>query len=342
MSKDVIVGIIGSGFMARTYAECITQFNEGVKLVAVGGGKRASKLALDYGIDMEISAKALIGRDDIDAVVITTPEQAHTSQTLMAANAGKHILLEKPMAPSLKECDTIIPACLKAKVKLMQVKHWRFRGVFKRTKEILESGVIGNVRQLSLTIHLPLEHTLKDIENKPFYLDPEGGGMYMGVCSHAFDLMRFLSGSEASHIYSNIGSFNKKVADLSTMAQVNFKNGIMAQLWMCSETPGDLFPGSKMGVRIIGEKGLLDVEGLGKVNISYGNGWETLWEQPAIDITNPKDPVRLEAYSAMTQEFVNCIREDRDPSVTGNDGRAAVRLCLAGLKSSESGQRVTL
>lgn len=321
--------------MGRTYSECLAKYTKGAGLVAAAGGKRSLKLAEDYKIEHEETVEALIGRDDVDAVVITSPEQVHSEQALMAANAGKHVLVEKPMAPDLKQCDAMIDGCAQANVKLMQVKHWRFRGVFKRARDILDEGRIGKVNQLFLNCHVPLGASLDEIESRPFYLDPAGGGMYMGLCSHTFDLIRFLAGGEATSIFGDIHSFgDHPVSNLSTMVQMNFDNGAVAQMWVSGEMPGKTFPGTRMGVQIMGEKGLLGLDGLGKLNISTDKGWETLWEQPALTITNPADPVRLEAYSSMMQEYIDAILENREPTVSGKDGRAAVELCLAGLQSS--------
>ena len=335
MISEIGIGMIGAGFMGRTYSECLAKYTHGAHLVAAAGGKRSLQLAKDYEIEHEETVESLIGRSDIDAIVITSPEQVHKEQALMAAAAGKHVLVEKPMAPDLAQCDAMIEGCAQADVKLMQVKHWRFRGVFKQAKAILREGRIGKVSQLFNTCHVPINASLHEIETRPFYLDPAGGGMYMGLCSHTFDLIRFLIGGEATSIYGNVQSFgDHQVSDLSIMAQLTFDNSAVAQMWVSGEMPGNTFPGTRMGVQIMGDKGLLDLDGLGKLNISTDKGWETIWEQPALTITNPADSVRLEAYSAMVQEYIDAILEDRKPSVTGNDGRAAVALCLAGLQSS--------
>jgi predicted dehydrogenase len=335
MNSDIGIGMIGAGFMGRTYSECLAKYTHGAHLVAAAGGKRSLQLAEDYEIEHEETVESLIGRSDVDAIIITSPEQVHKEQTLMAAAAAKHVLVEKPMAPDLAQCDAMIEGCAQAEVKLMQVKHWRFRGVFKQAKAILREGRIGKVSQLFNACHVPINASLHEIETRPFYLDPAGGGMYMGLCAHTFDLIRFLIGGEATSIYGNVQSFgDHQVSDLSIMAQLTFDTSAVAQMWVSGEMPGNTLPGTRMGVQIMGDKGLLDLDGLGKLNISTDNGWETIWEQPALTITNPADSVRLEAYSAMVQEYIDAILEDREPSVTGKDGRAAVELCLAGLQSS--------
>src|SRR5438105_1674813 len=110
------IGMVGSGFMGLTYSEAITRHVTGAKLVAVAGGTRAAKLAADYGVAAEPSVAALLARPDVDAVVLATPDQVHKDLAVQAAAAGKHVLVEKPMAPTVADCDAIIDACRKAGV----------------------------------------------------------------------------------------------------------------------------------------------------------------------------------------------------------------------------------
>ena len=110
------IGIIGSGYMGRTYAECVARYNQNSRLVAVAGGSRAAALATDYGVDAEPTVDALLQRPDIDAVIITSPQSAHREQTVAAAEHGKHILVEKPMATSVADCRAMIDACKSAGV----------------------------------------------------------------------------------------------------------------------------------------------------------------------------------------------------------------------------------
>ena len=126
--QELGLGIVGSGYMGRTYAECVARYNRGARLIAVAGGTRAPALASDYGVDAEPSVEALLSRSDISAVIITSPQSAHCEQTVAAARHGKHVLVEKPMATSTAECRQMIDACRAAGVELSVIKPWRYRG----------------------------------------------------------------------------------------------------------------------------------------------------------------------------------------------------------------------
>ena len=339
------LGIIGSGFMGRTYAECLARYTHGGRLVGVAGGRRAPQLAADYGIDQFSSVEALITHNAVNALIITTPESdsLHLNQTILAASAGKHVLVEKPMAPDLAQCDGMLTACGQAGVTLMVIQSQRFRGVHQRAHQLIQEGRIGAVRQIRHWGLQPVQYALDVVKPRPFYLDPSGGGLFMGFAVHSFDLVRWMAGSEAQSVFAQVKRFGEhEIPDLSMMAQVQFENGVDAQVWNCLEMPSQVFPRSEFRTQVVGERGLLDFDGYTHLDLGTDQGWERVWEQPPLDPLNPADPVRLEAYSAMVQAFIDAIIHQRPPSVTGIDGRAAVALCLAAQQSAQAGQVVRL
>ena len=339
------VGIIGAGFMGRTYAECLSHHNRGARLVGVSGGTRAPKLASDYGVDCAPTVEALIKRDDVDAVIVATPEMVHLEQIKSAAGAKKHVLVEKPLAPDVAQCDAIIQACRQAGVTLMVGHSQRFRGVHHRARKLIDEGRIGDVRQIRHWCLRQEQFSLDVLKDKPFYLDPAGGGLFMGFGSHVFDMVRWVAGSEARTLYAHATSYgDHSVPDLSTMAQILFENGVTAQVWMCVEMPGkNVVPDSQFHTQVVGGKGLLDYDGYAHLDLCTNGNWETVWRQPPFTPPgSPEDPIRIESFIAQVQEFINAIHENRSPAVTGEDGRAAVELCEVALRSARTGQQVEL
>jgi len=335
--------MIGSGFMARTYAECLSKNINGAQLRAVYGGGRAPQLANDYSIACEDSLANLLARNDIQAVIITTPEMVHREQTVLAAAARKHVLVEKPMAPDVAQCDDMIESCERAGVKLMVVQSQRFRGAHQNLRQVLDEGRIGEVRQIRHWLLHPLKQAEYLTHTRPFYLDPTGGGVFMGYTVHSFDMVRWLAGSKIATVFANLGSYGEhEISDLSMMAQLVFQNGIIAQVWWSAELPGTTFPGSQFRTQLVGTRGLVDCDGYGSLKIATEQGWEKLWEQSKFDLEDPQDPVRLEAYRRMIQEYADAIHEDRPPSVTGIEGRDAVELCQMTARSARERTSVNL
>ena len=335
--------MVGAGFMARTYAECLAHYVGGARLVAVALGSGAADLAADFGIATEATVSDLAARADVDAVIITTPEMVHREHTEAAAAAGVHVLVEKPMAATVADCDAMIAACERAGVRLVQVKHWRFRDVYRAGRTVIDEGRIGPVRTIRHQGWQPLAATREAVSDKPFYADPAGGGFFMGWNTHCFDLIRWLAGGEARYVVASGPPFRDAAAgdDLVTLAQIEFDNGVNAQLW------GDVaFPSAaidqadRFRTAVVGRDGWLDLAGYRFADLGTGAGEvERLYTEKAFDLTDPASPDRLRAYAAMVQELVDTVREERTPTVTGADGRAAVALCVAAAASARSGRR---
>ena len=335
---ELRIGIIGSGYMGRTYAECVARYNTHAHLVAVAGGSRAPGLAADYGVTAEPSVEALLNRADVDAVIITSPQSAHCEQTQQAARHGKHILVEKPMATSTAECRQMIEACRSAGVALSVIKPWRYRGSTRGAFESIQRGDIGDVRMINLWWLYPRIPFI----GKKWFRDPKEGGLFLDAGSHCFDYLRWIAGSEATRLYAQVANYNGDgETPRSTMTTLAFKNGVMASLWLSYEVPGPGWEHTDFRARIVGSAGELDVHGYGALQLGSGDAWATLYQQAPMDYINrPMERVRLEGFFLMTQDWIDALRDGREPPISGEDGLAAVAMVEAGYRSSALGQAV--
>ena len=337
---ELRIAILGSGDMGSTYAQSITHHTTRARLIAISGGRRAPGLAAKHNVDYVERYADLLNRADIDAVLICTPHAEHRDQVIVAAQHGKHVLTEKPMATNVADCTAMIDACAKARVRLEVVKTLRFRGSLARAKKLILEGRIGQVRMMrgqSL-------FTGYVVDSKPWAGLPIHGGAYLDMGVHTFDIIRFLTGAEPVRIFSHITTFGDVAhAGLNAMSQVDLSTGAMAQHWISYQMPSPSLPNSLHRYYIVGESGLLDVDGYGKLQLGTNGQWETIWEQPAIDYVNrPFDPARLEAFAAQTQAFVDDILDNRPSTVSGEDGRMAVAMVEAAWRSSQTGQAVAM
>lgn len=341
MNRPLGIGMIGAGAMARAYCTCLRQMT-GANLVAVACGGRAPELAAAFGVAWEESVESLLARTDVDAVVIATPERLHAAQTLAAAAAGKAVLVEKPMAPTVAECDAMIAACRAANVTLMVVKHWRYRGVHRRAVERIRSGEFGAVTRLENRTLTPRAASLATVAAKPFYLDPANGGLLMGWAVHNLDWIRSVAATDAISVKGWIESAEPPLLEGNLAATIQFGRGIEASLHVATNLPTD--PGRDQVFRTIIhlERARLDLDGYGEFKIVANGRIEVAWAQPKFDPRDPGDPVRLEAYAMMLQSFVDSVRHRTAPPVSGQDGRAAVALFHAIRQASRMGERVIL
>jgi predicted dehydrogenase len=338
------IGMIGSGFMGLTYSEAIARHVRGARLVAVAGGKRAADLARDYGVAVAPSIEELLARDDVQAVVLATPDQNRRELTLAAAAAGKHVLAEKPMAPTVKDCDAMIAGCRRAGVNLAVVKTERFRKITKRAKQLVDEGAIGPVRMVRTVSSFPVTLARELFVSRPWMADPAGGGLFMGMASHNTDFLRWVTGANATKVFAQVNTFSDLPAPAqSVMAQIVFDNGAMGHLWISSEFPPPGMPSSEVRFQIVGRDGILDLENFEFLDLGKGDKWERIETPERFDyLKEPKSPIRLYPHIGVVQEFVDSILEKRPPRVGGAEGRAAVEICQACLISARTGEAVDL
>jgi predicted dehydrogenase len=338
------IGMIGSGFMGLTYSEALTRHVQGVRLSAVTGGRRAKQLAQDYGVTAEDTVDALLARKDVQGVVLATPDQDRLEITRKAAAAGKHVLAEKPMAPTVAECDAMIAACAAARVNLAVVKTERYRKVTRKAKQLIDEGAIGPVRMLRTISSFPLKLTRELFEGRPWMADARSGGLFMGMASHNTDFLRWLTGANAVKVFAQVNTFSDVPAPAqSVMAQIVFEGGIMAHMWISSEFPSPGLPSSEVRFQVVGRDGILDLENFEFLDMGKDDKWERVYVPEKFDyLKEPKSPIRLVPHIGVLQEFVDSIRESRPPRVGGAEGRAAVEICEACLRSARTGEAVSL
>jgi len=335
------IGIIGSGFMGRTYSETISKCCQRAKLVAVTGGSRAEQLAGDYGMALEPSVESLVARKDIGAVFVATPHHLHAEQSLAAAKAGKHILLEKPMACTVAECDAINAACKEAGVWCAIAFTQRYRNCNITAKRLIDEGRIGRVLQIQ-------EYALNAtglVGLPKWQSDPANLGTLFGHAIHNFDRIRWLTGQEIRTVYAKCGSLEPDVkVEGTSMVLMSLTDGASAGLWASFQIPKPSFPRSQFSAWIVGEKGIMDLDAYGELRVAVDGKWEVVENQAPIDWAGKGflDPVRLESYIRQCQDFVDACLDGRPPKVTGWDGWQAVAAALAAYESSRTGREIVL
>jgi UDP-N-acetyl-2-amino-2-deoxyglucuronate dehydrogenase len=338
--KNIRLGIIGSGFMGRTNAETATRYLKNAELIAIAGGSRAEALAAAYGVAAETSVETLVARPDIDAVLISTPHAEHNWQALAAAAHGKHILLDKPMATTVADCDRILEATRKARVKLMIMFGQRFRICNIEARRLVREGAIGKVKMvLELILASGGLKSLPSWQSKP-----ENIGPFIGHAVHNIDRIRWITGAEIASVSAHVQRDPETGNEVSTMALLSLTNGAMATLWESWDIPAPIFPRSASGAWIAGETGNLDLDAYGELRIARNGAWNVVTTQESIDWAGQGmlAPVRMQAYRTQHQEFIDSILEDRTPSVTGEDGRAAVAVAEAAYRSAAEGRTIHL
>lgn len=274
--------------------------------------------------------------ESIDAIDVCTPNPFHAEHSIAAMKAGKHVMVEKPMATNLKDCDKMIYEAKKAKVNLMVGHTYRFYPSSLKTKEILDSGTIGSIR-LVLDYGIDPGRIQEKAKTPSWALRKEmGGGVFFDTI-HAIDKLRFWLNSEISSVYVPIMDtiFDSASAEQMGMAILTFSSGAVATLMPVSPSWGIRDTGCKM----IGKKGALYVMYGEEVKVGKEDWINYDFNHRAEKATYEHN---LQGFINEISEFISSIKERRKPMITGEEGKKNLEVVLAMYESYEKKRIVNL
>jgi myo-inositol 2-dehydrogenase/D-chiro-inositol 1-dehydrogenase/scyllo-inositol 2-dehydrogenase (NAD+) len=263
-----------------------------------------------------------IADKNIAAIVVVTPTSLHREIVVAAAQAGKHILCEKPMAMTAAECDDMIHATERYRVKLQVGFMRRFDAGFVAAKARLDAGEIGDVVLVKSLTHGP------SIPKPWMYDIRKSNGPLAEVNSHDIDTLRWFTGSEFAEVFAVAGNYRcpdarKDFPDFydNVILTARFRNGMQGVI---SGAQGVGY-GYDARCEVLGQRGIITAGAWPGPGMS--KSWQTLF---------------ADAYRAEDEDFIRCILEDRQPRVTGADGQRAVEVVNAGNESIRTGKPVRL
>ena len=301
-------GIIGCGDIARKRVARAIQECPGSRLEAAC--RRDETHLREFCRAFEVP-RAYTDADDllrdaaINAVYIATPVRLHLSQTIAAAAAGKHVLVEKPMARSVLECDQMIAACRQAGVKLGVAYYRRFYPIVARMRALMEDGAIGEVLSVSAVTSTPL--AAGDDGAWRVVLDEGGGGALMDIGSHRIDLFLNLFGPIAEvHAFCDARTGDFEAEDVATLG-LRFASGVHGTLQCFFGTSAN-----RDEFTIVGTKGWLRADPLNGACLLVVRAGERSEE------SHPPD---ANLHAPLIADFADAVAAGREPRVTGEEGR---------------------
>lgn len=315
------IGIIGAGYFGEVHAQAITLL-EGARVVAVASGRvdQAESLAARYGGKVHQGWRAVLEDDAVEAVVIATPHHMHTEITVTALGRGKHVLLEKPMAPTVAECDAILAAERAGGGRLMVGHLPRFLRPVMAAGEIVASGRVGRpVTGTSAMVKLWMQGN-----RRPWHLDPAtGGGMLMTAGIHALDQLVWLMGSQVVGVSAMAGAvFHEQAADDTALINLRFSDGRIGQVTSIGYRDG----ASTSALSLQCEGGVIDVDLARGVRIGRGGTWENVGASAAPD-------GMVAAVAREWRGFLDAVETGGPVPVDGAYGRHIVAVIDAALRS---------
>ncbi len=340
-NSEIGFGIIGLGMIASKHAQAI-QVTPGAKLVAVLGTDptRTVDFSGKYGGNAYTNLEAFLAHPNLDVVNICVPSGDHARFGIAAAQAGKHIMVEKPLEITLEAADRLIAVCRKAGVKLAAISQRRFDPDIQRLRKAILADQFGRLLSADVFIkwYRPQEYYDSSAWRGTYQLD--GGGALMNQGVHYVDVVQWLVGQvESVRAITRTLAHNIEVEDLA-LAIITFQNGVVGLL----EASTLHYPGLPERLEITGTNGTAVLEA-GKFKI-----WEFKSEKPNLEMSDlpgdsgarhPGDISHL-GHAYQIADLLEALREDRDPIITGEDARKPIEIIQAIYQSAREGREIFL
>lgn len=339
-TESIGFAIVGAGMIARYYAEALARI-EGVCLVAVHhpNSGRAQEIGERFGVPCEASYDALLTRRDVDVVCMCTPSGLHAAQGIAAARAGKHVLVEKPMALTLADADSLIAACKAGGVQLGVALQRRTDPRLRAVRAALEAGGLG--RPVLANVSMPYRRTQEYYDSAgwrgTWALD--GGGALMNQGIHLVDLLLWYMG-DASTVQAQMATLIHDIEVEDTLTTtVRFTSGALGTI-AATTGAGRGFPHR---VELFGERGCIQVEGDEIMR------WEcevplpstvACGETPLAGAGASPTGIDVAGHVRLIDDFAAAVREGRPPLIPGEEGRRSLALVLAAYESARLGRAV--
>ena len=330
--EKVTFGIVGCGKIGERHASLLIN-NPEAELIGVYDSRkeRARALADKFNCKFFNSYTEMLKQSNIDVITICTPSGLHAKQTIEAATNFKHVLCEKPMALTVKDCDKMLESCRRAGVNLFVVKQNRYNPPVIKLKELLDKRKLGKVYLVEAKVLW--NGNVEYYTSEPWRgtKDLDGGALFT-LASHFVDLMYWLFGPVKS-VYAKMENFNHEIEteDTGTMI-MKFKKGILGTMNYTTNIYNKNLEGS---ISVFGTKGHIKIGG------TYLNKMELF------DVEGHAVPEIPESHNPSNHEMVinnviDVLKKRRTAFVIGEDAKESVKIIEAAKKSAVSGKEIIL
>lgn len=336
MNEPLRYGVVGCIGIGQTHGEAVQNANN-VELVACADvvPENAESFAEDFDCTAYTDTAEMIEDADVDAVSVCTPSGTHSQVVVEAAEVGANVLCEKPLDVFADRMDEMIEACDEADVTLAGVFQRRYDPAARRAKRAIDEGDLGD---------LVLGDTaVKWFRSQEYYDSGDwrgtremDGGVLMNQAIHMLDRLRWFVG-DIEEVWATVDNVDRLLdcEDTATMA-VRFEDGPLGTIEGTTAVKGGV-----TRTEVNGTEGSITIEDDRISRFEVGTGEQSFYHAE----TEPRDgegevsPLG-EGHEAVVQEFVNAVREGREPAVTGREARRPVDLILAAYASAERGEPV--
>lgn len=336
------IAILGAGDIANIHIEAYKELAGRCRIVALADifTEKAGAKREKYGLDCDVVAdyRELLDREDVNLVSVCLPPAAHCQAVVDFLKAGKHVLCEKPMAPTLEECDRMIAAAREGGAKLSVVAQSRFKPDIMKTKKLLEQGTMGPLYFAQANSMWWRGDNYYDLWWRGTW-EKEGGGCTFIHAVHHIDLFLWLMGDveELSATVSNQNHHNSEVEDIS-ISTLRFKSGALGLV-----VASLLHHGEEQKIIIDGQNGSVEIPHKISVSRQMQNGYpeDDADAGSALEaVFEGIEDITYTEHCGQIEDVLRAIEQGTEPLITGIDGRRTIEFISAVYQSAFTGARV--
>lgn len=334
-------GLVGCGRVSANHIRAYQEHSQDCELVAVCDidEQRSRQAAEASGAVAYTDYEQMLKRDDIDIISVCTPSGLHPEHGIMAADAGKHVVSEKPMAISIESCDEFIRACDRNQVRLFVVKQNRLNTTMQLLKRAVDKGRFGRIYGAYVNVLWQRPQKYYDLAKWRGTWEFDGGA-FMNQASHYVDALHWLIG-EVESVMATTGTLGRKTeAEDSGSALLKFRNGAIGAINVSMLVYPKNLEGS---VTIIGENGTVK---LGGIAINRFETWEFAEydDDDRLVVESNYEPPNVYGFghTAYYRNVIDVMQKRCEPETDGRSGRKSLELIVAIYKSAREGVRVAL
>ncbi len=335
------VALVGCGRIADKHFETIKNFKEDIELVAVCDNQvdRLEKAQQLHGVSGYLDYSTLLEAVDLDMVILTTPSGIHAEQTIEAAEAGVHVVTEKPMATRWKDGVAMVKACDDANVRLFVVKQNRRNATIQLLKQAIDKGRFGKIYSVQLNVFWtrPQEYYDQDAWRGTWEYD---GGALMNQASHYIDLMDWMIGPVAN-VQAMTATLARDIeVEDTAVANIRWRSGALGALNVSMLTYPQNLEGS---ITILGEKGTVRVGGVAVNEIQQWQFEDAQDEDSTIeDASYSTTSVYGFGHPQYYQNIIQVMRGEAEAETDGREGLKSLELLIALYLSARDGKQIAL
>jgi myo-inositol 2-dehydrogenase/D-chiro-inositol 1-dehydrogenase len=333
MADCIRLGVVGVGRIGQVHIQTITQRIPQAKIIVISdlNQSAAASVAQQFGIPrIAPDYEALLAEDELDAVLICSATDTHAGFIIKAAEAGKHIFCEKPIAADLAQIDEALEAVERAGVQLMIGFNRRFDANHQRIKQAIADGEIGTPQLLHIISRDPSPPPLEYIQ--------VSGGLFFDMTIHDFDMARFLMG-DVVEVYAAAGVMvDPAIGDAgdvdTAMVMLKFASGAIGVI----DNSRQAVYGYDQRVEVFGSEGCARSENLFADAVTFSSR-ERIYRGRPLHFFMDR---YITSYQAEIAAFVQCLMTRQPMPVTGIDGRIPVVMALAAQRSFQENRPIRL